>query len=1035
MLKDLLIMPIKSIHIGKTLPLDKNTEIDNTKNTVNESNFTHFPFIIDARFQYIERLGRGGDGLIYKAFDQVLQRNVALKFLLNPNVNNRIKLVAEARAQANVEHAHICPIYEVIESVEGIYLVMQFVEGENLQELAPSLSIEQLLVVSKKVADGLHVAHTQGLIHRDFKPANVMVNMASNLLDPLIVDFGLAQQGESSEQSPQKYVNNAGTKGFIAPEILAEPNVKLHRRVDVFAFGVCLLYCFTGKLIQSDNDDSLSQHLITTELPKDIQIILAKCMAHKPADRYQSAKDVSQEITRYLNGEPILARSSKGYWLRRKLKKHLWLTLAISTAILGVSGMYTNLLYQAHQQSVREEALLHFNSELKELESQAQLTYMSPRHNIEKDVQQWRSTVEKLESQIPKISPNLLGATHYAIGRKYHVLREHKLAVKHLQIALRLEKNNETAFYLAISLGALYHKELTTLRNITDENLRTSRLTDITKRLKEPAINLLSEYMSSAPHKIYAQALLAYFQEDWDEASKLLNDNSELPSWYYQDDILKGDILLAKAREKYELGENISLINILLEQALKHYEVAEKIAPSDPYLAVKPLSVKASYLLFLNLNGKTAPKEFMDEIFNLERKVKEINGGFYIINQMVGQLLHLYGLNLQYNNGKPEHWFSAAEEKLLQAKELTHADNIIWIILGQHYSDVAKFKMDSNLDPIQSLENAIEALTHVAIEHRDYDYFNALGTLNRYLALQARNDSQASEVYFKSAIDNYLKANNHSPNRVGSLINVASILRKKSEGASNSIRLKEIKKAQVLLEQVIDSNPNEFVANYYLTLIMVDLVDLNLYHDIGNIKYVDLAVQQMAKTKLINNTHPYILDLELRLKQAELEYLFSETKAWVPEFEQLVIDRFKLTEKFSNNTVVIHNYIGTLAVISGYRVQLGLSADFYVTKLQTVINNNPNIKNIEAYHALGELFFHWGTSKVKELNLINKYHLRNKQSIPQKWALFMVLIATATNQSELNEGIALLKESKGQLPIYRDMLLEWADEQASKLTN
>lgn len=1021
--------------MGETLPLDENAELENQVIEENKLHNGNFPFSIDARFEYIERLGRGGTGLIYKAFDQVLQRYVALKFLLNPNANNRIKLVAEARAQANVEHAYICPIYEVVESTDGIYLVMQFVEGDNLQELAPSLSVEQLLVLSQKIAEGLHVAHTQGLIHRDFKPANVMVNMASNLLHPLIVDFGLAQQSKSSDKSLQNYADNSGTKGFIAPEILNESNGKLHRRVDVFAFGVSLLYCFTGKLIQSENDDALYEYLLTTELPKDIQIIIAKCMSNKPTERYQSAKEVSQEITRYLNGDPILARLGKGYWLHKKLKKHLWLTLAISTAVLGISGMYINQLYQSHQQSVREAALLSFNSELKELESQAQLSYMSPRHNIEKDLQQWRSTAEKLESEISTISPNLLAATHYAIGRIYHVLGEDEPAVAHLQMAFNLEETHEGAFYLAISLGALYHKELTTLRNLTDQQFRESSLADITSRLKDPAINLLSEHISSAPYQTYAKALLAYFQQDWEGAIELLNNNTDLPSWYYQDDILKGDILLAKAREIHESGKDDSLIDSLLEQSLQNYEIAKTIAPSDPSIVAKFLYVKASYLLFLNQNGKAAANDFMSEVSDLEITIKEIDQSFLSLNQLIGQITHLYGLNLQYNNGKPEHWFSIAEEKLTQAQKSNQVNDLVWLVLGQHYSDVAKYQMESNVNPIASLENAIDALKNITDEHKDYNYFNELGTLNRYLALEANASDTNSDKYFTSAIDNYLKANNHSPNNVGSLINAASTLRKKSERAVNDLRLKELLTAKELLEKVIDSESEHFVANYYLALILADLVGSNLYDEINDVKYFDLAISQMAKTKLINSTHPYILDLELKLKLYELEFLFSEKEQWIPEFEDLINARFKLVERFSNNTIVVHNYIGVLVQLTAYRVQLGLPVDNYISKLKKVIKRYPNIQNVEAYQALSELLLHWDNPDLRKMDLINKYHLRNKQSSEHQWALYMILIATATQKSELDEGIKLLKESNGQLPVYRLMLLKWANEQASKLAD
>lgn len=1037
-------------HLEDTLPLDGEGTSASSNTTISENN-NGFPIVVSSRFTYVKRLGRGGSALVYQAFDNVLERHVALKFLLNPKQKNQARLVAEARSQANVEHSNICPIYEVIETENSVYLVMQFIEGESLQDLSPTLSLEQILLLLKKSALGLHTAHMQGMIHRDFKPANVMVNLTSGDMDAKIVDFGLAAQDVSQDNDTTKL---AGTTGFISPEQYKDNFTKIDRSSDIYSLGACLLYCLTGKLLvidksntvesskpdshtsnskaQASKDESITELLANTSLPKDAQIIIAKSMALEPQERYHSALELADDIGRYLAGEPIKARTSKGYWLGRKLVKHKWLATVAFIAIVGVLGMYVKQLYQQKQQEqqqlVREQGLLKINNKINDLEYQAQLTYMSPRHNIETQLQQWLNDAEQLEQDLPDINPILLGATHYGIGRIYQVLGETVKATEHLEQAHQLEKIDDTAFYLALAYSELYQQQLSVLRNIADKNVRESRIIELHKKYKIPAVTLLNAHIDSAPYRSYANALLTYYQQDWDAAIDILNKSGDLPVWYYADDVLKGDILLAKANKLNQSGSSIDLIEPLLQQAGVYYQNASAIAPSDPSIVLKQVSTITSELAMFNQLGIAAESHLLDKAQDLRSNLLEItklNGDVY---HTFGLLYFNYGLNLDYNNGTSDKWLNLAESEFINAENYRTKIGDLWLSFASLFSHQIKVQRELNQETSDTIKKAIDALNKVSDEAKDYYYFNELGILNRYRALEIRDKGGDDKALFEASIFNYIEANKRFPERIGSLINAASTLMLMSQPYSLNDRYIALQKAETLLLKVLTKEPEHFVANYYLAVTKVNLFELSVYQALAQKGIAKDAAEQIVRLKSINNTSPYVLDLEQKLKQLEYEQVFQITRQWNDDFDKNIAARAKLAETFLQNEVVISNFVSTLSVMTGIRIQLGLPAEDYIDKLEHVLTEYSDFKGENTYRALSKLFRHWNTPELDNTNLIDEFKLRDKRSLKNDWALAMVLIATAKKAEDIEEATLLLKSNNGVLPTYRKLILEWANK-------
>ena len=274
-----------------------------------------------AHYRIVEPIGAGGMGAVYKAFDNKLQRVVALKVLPEEYVaqqDRRRRFFQEARAASALNHPHILTVYEVGEDNGKPYIAMEFIEGETLRQKikARSLQISETLGIAIQIASGLSRAHELGIIHRDLKPENLMLSRDGYAK---ILDFGLAKLVAERERalaadSEQKTLIRGvetesgtlmGTVNYMAPEQLLGQRVD--RRCDVFSFGVVLCEMLTGTAPFVHDNRIDTMHAILhrdprlpgadgPELPIDLQRILTKTLAKSPKDRYQTFDELAAEL-------------------------------------------------------------------------------------------------------------------------------------------------------------------------------------------------------------------------------------------------------------------------------------------------------------------------------------------------------------------------------------------------------------------------------------------------------------------------------------------------------------------------------------------------------------------------------------------------------------------------------------------------------------------------------------------------------------------------------------------------------------------
>jgi serine/threonine protein kinase len=253
----------------------------------------------------IERqIGVGGMGEVYRATDTRLARAVAIK-TCRQEFGERFH--REARAIASLNHRQICCLYDV-----GLnYLVMELLEGETLAEKLKRghLSIQQTLLLGGEIADAMAAAHAKGLVHRDMKPANIMLTKAG----VKVLDFGLSKSCEDLTLTGRNVV--VGTPAYMAPEQREGQNCDA--RTDIYALGLILVEMATGKRCRTGEIPPLEQ------LPEKLSHVVERCLALDPADRWQSAADVRSElfwaakpVMRQKGTKPaaIVGRPGMPYW-------------------------------------------------------------------------------------------------------------------------------------------------------------------------------------------------------------------------------------------------------------------------------------------------------------------------------------------------------------------------------------------------------------------------------------------------------------------------------------------------------------------------------------------------------------------------------------------------------------------------------------------------------------------------------------------------------------------------------------------------
>jgi len=291
------------------------------------------------RYQIIQELGRGGMGVVYKAQDTKLKRTVALKFLpqeLTHISEVKERFMREAQAAAALDHPNICTVYEFDEAEEKSFISMAYIEGQSLKKKIESgpLELDEALRIATQAAEGLQEAHKKGVVHRDIKSANIMVDERDQTK---IMDFGLARVAGGTLVTKEGMT--MGTIAYMSPEQARGEEVD--HRTDIWSLGVILYEMFSGQLpFKGEHDQAVVYSILNerlkpitnlrSDIPMAIEQVVSNALEKSPNERYQRLEELIDDLRSISEGivpEGVKAKLRKAKLLRRK-KAILYASLA-----------------------------------------------------------------------------------------------------------------------------------------------------------------------------------------------------------------------------------------------------------------------------------------------------------------------------------------------------------------------------------------------------------------------------------------------------------------------------------------------------------------------------------------------------------------------------------------------------------------------------------------------------------------------------------------------------------------------------------
>jgi tetratricopeptide (TPR) repeat protein/tRNA A-37 threonylcarbamoyl transferase component Bud32 len=781
-----------------------------------------------SRYELLGKVGEGATAVIYRARDRTLHRVLALKVLKESSGYTdlgRQRFRREAQATAGLSHPHLVTIYDVGEEEGRLYFAMELVEGRPLAELLKERksSLPELLGIVEKAARGLGAAHKSGIVHRDVKPANILIGPGG---EPKVGDFGLAHLIDSTTELTRSGVP-LGTPLYMAPEQVEGRTKDISPRTDVFALGAILYEIATGRppyggetvveiYSKIVRDDPAAPRRLNPELPPDLETIILKALDREPSRRYATAEALADDLRKFLDGEPVDARpASTAYRLYRRIRKYP-VVYGLSVGILCLAAALS-LIWVSSGRRVKSEQDVAIRT-LREKAKIALDAAIDLRRSGRNDLmQRYLLVLESAYREAVARAPDV-AEVEYVMGRMERMLMRDARALEYQNRALRKDPDFAPALYERIILQSKRYggawvgsksPEEAERQQPTLIPMREQMLKDLGRLLQPREASLIGP-----AHVNAARGILAYYQSKPEEAREILEkvvqedplleegwetlgfagryeafrasaepaaamygklddhysraisyDRGYAPNWSG-----RAFVRLMRGELRSQKGENPTE---LLAQSKSDYSEAVRLAPDSADIAV------GRAMMFLYLAGnKARPKEERAQVFRQGdeefARALALDPGAVKAWTNRGRLRHLRADFVRRLGEDPLPDFAESERFLTESLKLL-SDSRAWQFRGELRDERASHLINRGGDPEPDLEGARQdfdqAVKTAGRPAASLVQLRGLTSLRRGRYCEGKKDPASARSAYQAAAEDFREVIRLEPSRAADLEN------------------------------------------------------------------------------------------------------------------------------------------------------------------------------------------------------------------------------------------------------------------------
>jgi len=916
------------------------------------------------RYDIIEKIGEGGMGKVYKAFDPHLKRFVALKFVKEDSDDVIKRFVQEAQAQGQITHENICRIYEVGEYNNMPYIAMQYIDGPSLFEIESRINLEQKVLIMKAVAGAIHEAHRKGIIHRDIKPSNIMLEQSpEGEWIPYVMDFGLAREIESSAMTMSGMV--VGTPNYMSPEQARGDRKIINRRSDIYCLGSTMYELFTGQraftgdsplkvLLKVVNDDPEPVRKVNPGIPVDLENIVMKCLEKEPHRRYDSAKAIAKDLQFYLDGEPVLARSSTiAYRIIKKAKKHKIAVTLGSIVFIILIILISMWLHTRWKMGKIVDIAQKFGQNVVNIESSMRISHTIPLHDIRPEEKRVRKQIEEIRKQTKQVGDLGIGPGNYTLGRGYIVLSEYDNALKYLKRSWDSGyKTRKVAYAMGLTLTKLFQKESENLGKISEKALKIFQKRKIEEKYLKPAIEFLKKsrgLIGESPE--YLEALIAYNDRQFNVAIKKARSAFNSTPWLYEAKLLEGNIYKAMGVDKKDKGDISGALDVF-KKAEEAFKEAIQIGESDPksYNSLCNLCANMIDILLYEKGEDITP--YIEKALLIVQKSMIADRDLAETYEIKANIYSSLGEYKLENGQDPKADLLKAIENAQKASKIDPNNGLPLLKKGNSYLHLGYYEMMQGKNPLSFLKKAMESYEKaIQINPDNAKYYSSLGVVYAYTVQYEMSKGIDYMNSINKAKESFLKAIELHPDFYYAYSNLGGIYHFKSiyEESHGKDPLDSINKAITSYRKAILINPIAFAyRNLGLSLILLSEYKISYGKDpTQTLNEALISYKELLKRKP-NNARAY----------SGIGDVFSSKGNYLLNIGKNPEDSYKQSIKYCKQSIKIkpklmYPYINTATSYIGfaeYRYLIGKSPFNMIKKalknLKKAIKINPNDSDI-----------------------------------------------------------------------------------------